>query len=259
MNLFSMKELYDVFLKTTCAISIDGIEYEEGETIAKFDKIQMAAVDADTSWVSANGGFDNRARVFWQTTKDVRINFTQGVFSTLFFSLLTNSKKITKPINQNILIHKQEYKESDENGMFTLDETPVDKLYIYNKETGEKLQYTIDNKEVTISNTYLDVVADYGYNYTNGAQIVKIGDACLCGYLSLEGKTRVKDDTSGQTVTGIIKFPRIKLMSDLSIRLGEKAPPVTTGFSAIGIPVGSRGNSYVCEFYFLNNDLDSDF
>ena len=48
-------------------------------------------------------------------------------------------------------------------------------------------------------------------------------------------------------------------MSDLSIRLGAQANPVVGNFKAIGVPVGSRGNSYVSEFYFLSNDIDSDF
>jgi hypothetical protein len=30
---------------------------------------------------SANGGWDNRTRIYWETTKEVKINFTQGVFS----------------------------------------------------------------------------------------------------------------------------------------------------------------------------------
>ena len=46
------------------------------------------------------------------------------------------------------------------------------------------------------------------------------------GFLELEGKTRVKDDTSGLITTGIIKIPKLKLMSGLSIRLGAQANPV---------------------------------
>ena len=48
-------------------------------------------------------------------------------------------------------------------------------------------------------------------------------------------------------------------MSDLSIRLGAQATPVVANFSAVGVPVGSKGSSYVGEFYILSNDIDSDF
>lgn len=47
-------------------------------------------------------------------------------------------------------------------------------------------------------------------------------------------------------------------MSDLSIRLGTQASPITANFNAVGVPVGSRGDSYVSEFYLLGDDIDSD-
>ena len=78
------------------------------------------------------------------------------------------------------------------------------------------------------------------------------------GFVSLEGRTRVKDDTSGLITTGIIKIPKLKLMSGLSIRLGTQANPVVGNFTAEGVPVDSRNSSYVMEFEFLNNDIDSD-
>ena len=41
-NEFGMKELYSVFLKTTYPMRIHEKEFEEGEIIAAFDKIQIA-------------------------------------------------------------------------------------------------------------------------------------------------------------------------------------------------------------------------
>jgi hypothetical protein len=42
MNDFGIKELYDVSLKTTFPIEMGGRIIEEKETIAVFDKIQLA-------------------------------------------------------------------------------------------------------------------------------------------------------------------------------------------------------------------------
>jgi hypothetical protein len=42
MNNFGIKELYDVALKTTYPIEMDGRVIEPGETIAVFDKISLA-------------------------------------------------------------------------------------------------------------------------------------------------------------------------------------------------------------------------
>ena len=73
-NEFSLKELYEVRLKTTYPIEINGISFEKNETIAYFDKIQISNIDEVKTWVAARGGFDNRAHVIWEDTKQVNIN-----------------------------------------------------------------------------------------------------------------------------------------------------------------------------------------
>ena len=80
-NKFSFKEFQKVRLKAIYEIKIGGRIIEPGETIAVFDNIQIARIADEISSVSANGGFDNRARVIWTSTKDEVLNFSQGVFS----------------------------------------------------------------------------------------------------------------------------------------------------------------------------------
>jgi len=53
--------------------------------------------------------------------------------------------------------------------------------------------------------------------------MVTVGEKLIKGYLQLEGKTRVKDDITGKTHTAILRIPRLKLVSDLSMRLGREA------------------------------------
>ena len=260
VDLFSFKELYDVYLKATYPIEIGNKNFEVGEIIAKFDKIQIAGLDEMRQVVAARGGFDNRARVFWDTTKEIHLNFSQGVFSKLHFALLTNSRLLELGKDNSILITKSEEKESDENGHITLEKTPKGNLFIYEKESGDKItDFGIVNNLITLNNRpYKEVVVEYQYEYNENTQIVRIGRRLTDGFLELEAKTRVKDDTTGQTVTGLIKIPKLKFMAVLSIRLGAQANPVVANFSAVGVPVGSKGTSYVSDFYFLSNDIDSD-
>ena len=77
--------------------------------------------------------------------------------------------------------------------------------------------------------------------------------------MELRGKTRLKDDKTGQTITGIISIPKLKLMSDLSIRLGRDVPPVAGNFNTVAFPIGSKGNEKVMDFILLEDDIDSDF
>lgn len=65
------------------------------------------------------------------------------------------------------------------------------------------------------------MILDYCFAYNSGATIARVGQPTFDGYLYLIGKTRFKDDESGATKTGIITIPRLKLVSDLSIRLGK--------------------------------------
>lgn len=259
-SMMSFKEMYDVHLKLTYPIEVGNRYFDEGETIAHFDKIHIAGLNQIKEVVSANGGFDNRAHVFWENTKEIQLSFSQGIFSKTQFALMSNSKLLTTEQGEEILITKTENIETDEQGRATLSETPAGKVFVYKKETGEKISpYLTEKNKLSFTVPFMEIIVTYQYQYKNSAEIVRIGHGLMKGYLELEGKTRVKDDITGQTVTGIIKIPKLKLMSDLSIRLGAQANPVVGNFKAIGVPVGSRGNSYVSEFYFLSNDIDSDF
>jgi hypothetical protein len=75
-NELGFKELYEVSLKTTLHIEVSGEKIEAGETIAVFDRIQIANFQEIKNIASANGGWDNRSHVFWDSTKEIKISFT---------------------------------------------------------------------------------------------------------------------------------------------------------------------------------------
>lgn len=259
MEQFSMKELYDVSLKTTYPMKIGNRTIDVGEKVAVFDKIQLANFNEIKNYKTANGGYDNRARVFWEDTKEIRFNFTQGIFSKEQMVLMLNSKLIDYKEKKDIyLISKREFLESDENGEVELQQAPFN-LFIYIAETFEKIDYELISKnKIKIAKPYINLIVDYQYEYNNNVEQLIIGTQLTEGYLELEGKTRYKDDITGHTHTGIIKIPKLKLMSNLSMRLGEGAHPVVGNFSAIGVPVGAKGNKIVMEMFFLADDIDSD-
>lgn len=256
--MFSFKDLEKVSIKATSNIEIGNKQFVPGETLAYFDKIQVAALDEEREVVTANGGFDNRPHVFWDTTRDLKLRFSQGVFSKELFALFTNARVIEQ-VDVPIPIAETEYKETDEDGEITLKREPVGEIFIYNRETGERItNFTVDGATISLNTPFLEVDVRYIFNYINTSFDYKIGQRLLTGFVELEGRTRVKDDVSGQVVTGIFKIPKLKLLSDLSIKLGEQANPVVGRFDAVCLPVGSRGNAYVTEFVILDDDIDSD-
>lgn len=259
VDLFSFKELEQCYLKATYPIEIGNRKIETGEVIAQFDKLQMTFAQEKKEFVTANGGFDNRAHVFWETTKEFPIRFSQGVFSTEQLALLSNSKLIEIPTSQKIALTKTELVETKEDGSFELAEEPI-KLFLYKRATGERIMnYEQHGKVIQAGESFLDVLAQYQYSYESGARCIQVGRRLLQGFVELEARTRVKDDTTGQVVTGLLRIPKLKLMSDLSIQLGTNVSPVVANFMGTGVPVGSRGASYVSEFFILNSDIDSDF
>jgi hypothetical protein len=75
-NEFGLKELYELTLKATYPIEMEGRKFETGEVIARFDKIQIANFKELTSRVSANGGKSNPALVIWEDPKEIQLTFT---------------------------------------------------------------------------------------------------------------------------------------------------------------------------------------
>ena len=260
-EMFSFKEFENVRLKATYNIEIGDRKIEPGETVVKFDKVQIAGLNEVVTRVAARGGYGNRARVFWETSKEQKISFVQGVFSKEQLSLLANSRLVEVGEEKSVAVTEREILESDNDGIITLSRVPCETspIFVYKKESGEKISnFTLNEKEISITDPFVDVIVDYTFDYNGGAKILLIGRKYLNGFLELEGRTRIKDDTTGNVVTGIIRVPHFKLMSDLSISLGTNASPVVANFFGVGVPVGSRDTAYVSDFCFLSDDIESD-
>ena len=253
------KELYDVSLKATYPIEVGGRIIEVGETVAAFNKIQIANFEENKNFISANGGYDNRARIWWEESKEIRITLAQGVFSIEQMILMTNARLLNNDGLSVVLVNSRETVESNEVGKAVVKHSIQSPVFIYDKATGEKIiNFTYNDNYINIDRAYTEIVVDYYYNYDNKYSTLTFGRGLINGYLSLEGKTRVKDDITGQVTTGIIKIPKLKLMSNLSMRLGQDAVPLVGRLDAVAVPTGERGQKKLMELIFLSDDIDSD-
>lgn len=260
-NEFGMQELYSVQLKSTYPIEIKGINFAAGEVIAAFDKIQIANFQDIHREVTAQGGYQNRKLIIWNRTEGVNLIFTQGVFSKTQLSLMNNMKLVSVGDNQVVPIAQRDELETDSEGKITLTHAPIDSwIFVYDKETGEKLTGLRRISETVLQTPliYKDVIVDYKYGYDNGADVGFIGEDVFDGYLSLEGRTRIKDDETGETHTAIIYIPKLKITSDFNLTLGQNAQPVVGQFKATALATGDRKQSKALEIYFLDDDIDKD-
>ena len=260
-NEFGLKELTDLTLKVTYPIEMAGRIFEPGEVIARFDKIQLANFREVTSRASANGGFDNRSHVIWEDPKEIQLSFTQGIFSSRQFALLSNAHLVDVQGEDGVLISCHYSGESNEEGKILVDKQDISDVFVYDAKTYEKItpkSVDFKNGEIVIDSEYRNVEVDFNYRYYNKVTSCILGRKLIQGYLQLEGKSRVKDDITGKTRTAILRIPRLKLVSDLTMRLGREATPVLANFNAIGLPTGERGNKQIMELLFLSDDIDAD-
>ena len=258
---FGMQELYFVQLKSTYPIEIKGKQIAAGEVIAAFDKIQIANFNEIHKEASAQGGYQNRKLVVWNRTEGVDLVFTQGIFSKTQLALMNNMCLISLGENQLVRIAQRDELETDSEGKITLTHVPIDSwIFVYNKETGEKLTGLsfVDQQTLQTPLIYKDVVVDYEYAYDNGADVSFVGEDVFEGYVSLEGRTRIKDDQTGETHTAIIYIPKLKITSDFNLTLGQNAQPVVGKFSGTALSVGNEKQLRALEIYFLDEDIDRD-
>jgi hypothetical protein len=254
-----LKELYEVSLKATYPIEMNGETIEVGETIACFDKISLANFQEIKTSAKASGGYDDRTLIWWEEIKEIKLSFSQGVFSKTQLALMMNAKMLSNNGPSIVSVHKIEALESDENGAITLTHVPNEQIFVYNKGTGKKIKnWTRADNIIYINEHYQDVVVDYYFNYDNGYTTLQFGQPFARGVFSLTGKTRIKDDVTGKVTTGIINIPKLRLMSGLSMRLGNDAIPHVGRLDAVALPEGARGNKKIMEIIFLNDDIDAD-
>lgn len=254
---FSLKELYQVSLKANYELEINGQKFYPGDVITTFDHIQLANFGEIRQFVAARGGFDNRAQVIWDTVQEVPLTFTQGVFSREQMAIMNNLRIVSQE-NSTLILTQTEQCESNENGIIVLRHTPSSNLHV--RAIDDKgIIYTQDENMLTLNRNYCNCIVSYCFEYKNPRTNLVVGERFINGFLSLEGRTRFKDDKTGANHTGIIQIPKLKIVSKFTFQLGENAMPVNGSFDAIAYPVGPRGNVRIVDLWLLDEDIDADF
>lgn len=256
MEQFSFKELYDVVLKATYKIEIEGKTFEPNETIAVFDRILISSMSQQKQLKAAHGGFGDRDRVWWESGYEVNFEFTQGIFSKEQWAIM-NNWKLFKPKQNQIMLNKRETIESNNEGIIETTEEIFTPLFIYDSEGNKIENYeVIDNQHIKIDKIFENCMVDYWYGYNNFT-FYELGQSLTDQTFYLVAKTKIKEDVTGENKTAIIQIPKLKLMSGLSIRLGKNATPVVGTFNGVAIPVGDRYDQRVMEIAILDQDIDN--
>ena len=102
-------------------------------------------------------------------------------------------------------------------------------------------------------------IVDYYYKYGEEAISYTLQKERFNGLFTLEGKFYSKDENEGQNYTNILYMPKVRIVSDINLRLGERADPTVSAFDIIGLPetVGDD-KDLIVEIQHLGQDLDAD-
>lgn len=101
-------------------------------------------------------------------------------------------------------------------------------------------------------------IVDYYYEYTDEALIYTVQKERFNGLFTLQGKFCSKDENDGINYTNLFYMPKVRVVSSINLRLGERADPSVATFSIIGMPqstvYGKKG--LILEITRLNKGID---
>lgn len=262
---FGTKELYEVVLRANTPMRFGDRNVEKGEIVLAFDKVNVAILNEQNRIISARGGWGNMPRVIWEDRSEVTFQLTQGVLSSLGFGILTSSKMLHKPQAENLYISKKEiFDFIGSDGTMELEYKPTDQkpvfCYEYERETIQrKVDCEVNENKIILKNADLSksYLVDYYFEYGEEALMYLIEKERFTGTFTLEGKFYTKDENDGINITNILTMPKVRVASEINLRLGERADPTISVFSVIAIPEHTlNSNAELFNIVRLDRDID---
>jgi hypothetical protein len=276
---FGVKELYEVVLKAKVPMQFGSRRLEEGEPVLYFENVSISMLSERNSPIMARGGWSNMPRVIWEDRSEVTFSLTEGVMSSISMGILLSANMTEKQEGTSIAVPMREGPfELDSDNCFILNHMPIlpprKKVFIYEyeRDVGQKKVYgeivqNIHNiageeiprirvKEADATKHYM---VDYYYEYKDEALIYLIQKERFNGLFTLEGKFYSKDENDGLNYTNLIYMPKVRVVSDINLRLGERADPTTSVFNIVGMPEKTDdSNNLIVRITRLNQDIDAD-
>ena len=275
---FGVKELYEVVLKAKVPMQFGARKLEEGEPVLYFENIEMSMLSEKSKPVMARGGWSNLPRVIWEDRSEVVFTLREGVMSSISMGILLSANMTQKIEGETLMVPKRE-------GPFTLDSEncfelehwpilpPTKKVFIYEYERdvaqkkvygdiiSEKVNFLgerVPRIQVRDADATKNYIVDYYYEYKDEALIYLIQKERFNGLFTLEGKFYSKDENDGLDYTNLIYMPRVRVVSDINLRLGERADPTTSVFNIVGMPEKTEeSDNLVVKVMHLGKDIDA--
>lgn len=286
---FGVKELYEVVLRAKNPMQFGSRYLEADEPVLYFENITMSVLSEKDAPIMARGGWSNMPRVIWEDRSEVQFTVSEGVMSSISMGILLSANVTQNKIEEPILARKKEgpfsFAIGETRPIIEIEHWPVPSdrkktfIFEYSRDVAQRKIYgkeihgtydLVTGKEKCLIELYEDknlqhladmnseYIIDYYYEYTNEALIYTVQKERFNGLFTLEGKFYSKDENEGLDYTNLIYMPKVRIVSDINLRLGERADPTMSVFNIIGLPenVGGNKKSMILEITRLSDDID---
>ena len=292
---FGTKELYEVVLKANAPMNFGSRKVEVGEPILYFEKVNMAILNEQSRPIMVRGGWGNMPHVIWEDRSEMTFSLSEGVMSSIGMGILTSATMTKHEKDGNLYVQKRETFDSLEDlnqsarEKATLEEKKnipyrfemfkkpmLNKkifCYEYDREAIQKKREDFDlaivNEGEKNEKTFLEIpysgqesgnfLVDYYFKYGKEALIYLIEKERFNGTFLLEGKFYTKDENDGLNSTNILTMPKVRVVSDINLRLGERADPTVSVFNIIAMPDrAEESENLLMKIVRLDEDIDAD-
>lgn len=263
---FGTKELYQLTLRANEDFKFGSRLVEEGEPILYFRRAQMTNLYEGQSVKMARGGWGNMPKVIWEDKDELTFTITEGVMNNVSFGFLLGAKVTEGGTESTLAIPRLE-------GPFTLDENNnyfldhvinTSKPFFMYEFKNDCIQRKVSPMIIGDQMLYLPdaepdqtFVMDYYYSYGEPTLSYVIDQSRFNNDFCLEGKFYTKDENEGENITNILVMPRVRVVSNINLHLGERSDPTTSVFRLIAMPSETEISSYeLMRITRLGKDVD---
>ena len=285
---FGHKELYAVTLRAKNAMWFGDRYIEAQEPVLYFDNVNMSVLNEQNRPTFARGGWANMPRVVWDERTEVTFQMVEGVMSKIGMGILLGANVLATEEGESFLVNKKEGPLSpNDKGEIILQHLPVDSSIkktfifdyqrnaiqqkIYGKRILDKkdpfddtkflpcIQLFTDKNLTTPVDNSREFMVDYYYEYRDKALIYTVQKERFNGLFTLEAKFYSKDENEGEDYTNILYMPKVRVVSNINLRLGERADPTVSTFNIIGLPeTDGEYKNLIMKITHLEQDIDAD-
>ena len=285
---FGIKELYEVTLRARDPMQFGDRYIEAQEPVLYFDNVNMSVLNEQNHPIFARGGWANMPRVIWDERTEVTFQMVEGVMSKVGMSILLSANVTTTKEDEPILVNiKEGPLTPNENGEIYLSHSPVNPtvkktfIFDYDRNTIQQKVYAsrgpdkvdafgtthyciklFEDKNLTRSvNNNREFMVDYYYEYRDEVKplIYTVQKERFNGLFTLEAKFYSKDENEGKDVTNMLYMPKVRIVSSINLRLGERADPTASTFNIVGLPeTEGEYKNLIMKITHLGQDIDAD-